>query len=56
MSVPPHACPPLPRLHCTLRLCAQDAESKGAALCCEYRREGNLIWPMVVDRVTNDMR
>jgi glyceraldehyde-3-phosphate dehydrogenase (NADP+) len=34
----------------------KDAEAKGATLCMPYRREANLIWPMVVDGITNDMR
>ncbi|GAB4822972.1 hypothetical protein N2152v2_010018 [Parachlorella kessleri] len=34
----------------------KDAEARGAALSAPYRREGNLIWPLVVDGVTEDMR
>eukprot|EP01023_Acetabularia_acetabulum_P046061 TRINITY_DN4709_c0_g1_i2.p1 TRINITY_DN4709_c0_g1~~TRINITY_DN4709_c0_g1_i2.p1 ORF type:complete len:361 (-),score=56.16 TRINITY_DN4709_c0_g1_i2:179-1261(-) len=34
----------------------KDAESKGAKLCQEYKREGNLIHPLVIDNVTADMR
>ncbi|KAI7842762.1 hypothetical protein COHA_003510 [Chlorella ohadii] len=35
----------------------RDAEAKGATLCTgPFRREGNLIWPVVVDNVTPDMR
>ena len=34
----------------------KDAEAKGATLRLPYRREGNLIWPVVVDNVTPDMR
>ena len=34
----------------------KDAEAKGATLCGEYKREGNLIHPLVVDNVTRDMR
>ncbi len=30
----------------------KDAESKGAKLCQPYKREGNLIWPVLVDHVT----
>ena len=33
-----------------------DAESKGAKLCQEWRREDNLIWPLVIDNVTHDMK
>lgn len=33
-----------------------DAKEKGGKFCMEYRREGNLIWPLVVDEVTKDMR
>lgn len=34
----------------------EDARDKGAVLCQEWSREGNLIRPMVVDKVTRDMR
>ncbi len=35
----------------------RDAEAKGATLCTgPFRREGNLIWPVVVDNITPDMR
>lgn len=35
----------------------RDAEAKGATLCTgPFKREGNLIWPVVVDNVTPDMR
>lgn len=35
----------------------KDAEAKGASLATgAYRREGNLIWPVVADHVTADMR
>ena len=34
----------------------QDAESKGAKLCQEWRREENLIWPLLIDNVTHDMK
>ena len=34
----------------------RDAEGKGAKLLQEWRREDNLIWPLLVDRVTKDMR
>lgn len=30
----------------------KDAESKGATLCQEYKREKNLIWPLLIDHVT----
>ncbi|KAH7286832.1 hypothetical protein KP509_32G024100 [Ceratopteris richardii] len=33
-----------------------DARVKGATFCQEYRREGNLIWPLLVDNVRPDMR
>ncbi|KAH9318151.1 hypothetical protein KI387_019920 [Taxus chinensis] len=33
-----------------------DAKQKGAKFCQEYRREGNLIWPLLVDHVRPDMR
>ncbi|KAK4265363.1 hypothetical protein QN277_026425 [Acacia crassicarpa] len=33
-----------------------DAREKGATLCQEYRREGNLIWPLLLDNVRPDMR
>lgn len=34
----------------------KDAQEKGATLCQEYKREGNLIWPLFIDHVTKDMR
>jgi glyceraldehyde-3-phosphate dehydrogenase (NADP+) len=34
----------------------RDAEGKGAQLLQEWRREDNLIWPLLLDRVTKDMR
>lgn len=34
----------------------KDAEAKGAVLRTPWRREENLIWPVVVDHVTPDMR
>lgn len=34
----------------------KDAEKKGATLCQEYKRENNLIWPVLIDHVTADMR
>mmetsp|Transcript_20634 Transcript_20634/g.62151 ORF Transcript_20634/g.62151 Transcript_20634/m.62151 type:complete len:496 (+) Transcript_20634:132-1619(+) len=34
----------------------KDAQEKGATLCQEYKREGNLIWPLMIDHVTRDMR
>ncbi|CEF98334.1 Aldehyde dehydrogenase, C-terminal [Ostreococcus tauri] len=33
-----------------------DAESKGATLCQEWKREDNLIWPLLIDNVTHDMK
>eukprot|EP00897_Mesotaenium_endlicherianum_P004275 jgi/Mesen1/3876/ME000208S02888 len=33
-----------------------DAREKGATLCQEYKRDGNLIWPLLVDNVRPDMR
>lgn len=30
----------------------KDAEKKGATLCQEYKRENNLIWPVLIDHVT----
>jgi acyl-CoA reductase-like NAD-dependent aldehyde dehydrogenase len=30
----------------------KDAEAKGAKLLQPYRREGNLIWPLLIDHVT----
>ncbi|KAI5081706.1 hypothetical protein GOP47_0001449 [Adiantum capillus-veneris] len=33
-----------------------DARQKGAKLWQEYRREGNLIWPILIDNVRPDMR
>ncbi|MCO5555556.1 hypothetical protein L7F22_009101 [Adiantum nelumboides] len=33
-----------------------DAKQKGAKLWQEYRREGNLIWPILIDNVRPDMR
>ncbi|EIE25996.1 NADP-dependent glyceraldehyde-3-phosphate dehydrogenase [Coccomyxa subellipsoidea C-169] len=34
----------------------KDAEAKGAKLLQPYKREGNLIWPLLIDHVTPDMR
>ena len=34
----------------------EDALAKGAVALHPWRREGNLIWPMLLDRVTEDMR
>ncbi|XP_024519047.1 NADP-dependent glyceraldehyde-3-phosphate dehydrogenase [Selaginella moellendorffii] len=34
----------------------EDAREKGASFCQDYKRKGNLIWPLLVDRVTPDMR
>lgn len=33
-----------------------DAKTKGATFCQEYKREGNLIWPLLLDNVRPDMR
>eukprot|EP00884_Botryococcus_braunii_P015218 jgi/Botrbrau1/237/Bobra.0022s0213.1 len=33
-----------------------DAKSKGAKLLQEYKREKNLIWPLLIDHVTQNMR
>ncbi|XP_044463378.1 NADP-dependent glyceraldehyde-3-phosphate dehydrogenase-like isoform X2 [Mangifera indica] len=33
-----------------------DAKEKGATFCQEYKREGNLIWPLLLDNVRADMR
>lgn len=30
----------------------KDAEEKGATLCQKYKRENNLIWPVLIDHVT----
>ena len=30
----------------------KDAEAKGATLTSPYKREGNLIWPVLIDHVT----
>ncbi|KAI3690111.1 hypothetical protein L2E82_48086 [Cichorium intybus] len=32
-----------------------DAKKKGATFCREYKREGNLIWPLLLDNVNQDM-
>ncbi|KAK9809129.1 hypothetical protein WJX72_009759 [[Myrmecia] bisecta] len=34
----------------------KDAEAKGATLTTPYKREANLIWPLLIDHVTPDMR
>jgi hypothetical protein len=34
----------------------KDAKQKEATFCQEYRREGNLIWPLLLDNVRPDMR
>jgi len=34
----------------------QDAEAKGATLTSAYKREGNLIHPLVIDHVTEEMK
>ncbi|KAL6274987.1 hypothetical protein ACE6H2_025679 [Prunus campanulata] len=33
-----------------------DAKQKGATFCQEYKRDGNLIWPLLLDNVRPDMR
>ena len=33
-----------------------DAVGKGATLLCENKREGNIMWPTLLDNVTTDMR
>lgn len=33
-----------------------DAKEKGATFCQEYKRDGNLIWPLLLDNVRPDMR
>uniref|UniRef100_A0A7S3XRW2 NADP-dependent glyceraldehyde-3-phosphate dehydrogenase n=1 Tax=Heterosigma akashiwo TaxID=2829 RepID=A0A7S3XRW2_HETAK len=33
----------------------EDARKKGAKQLMEWRREGNLIWPMILDQVTTEM-
>ncbi|GER39535.1 aldehyde dehydrogenase 11A3, partial [Striga asiatica] len=33
-----------------------DARQKGATFCQEYKRDGNLIWPLLLDHVRPDMR
>ncbi|XP_042404061.1 NADP-dependent glyceraldehyde-3-phosphate dehydrogenase-like [Zingiber officinale] len=33
-----------------------DAKEKGATFCQEYKREGNLIWPLLLDHVRANMR
>ncbi|KAG5559549.1 hypothetical protein RHGRI_009174 [Rhododendron griersonianum] len=33
-----------------------DAKKKGATFCQEYKRDGNLIWPLFLDNVRPDMR
>lgn len=56
--VPPAWHPPPPRLALSPRPTqVKDAEEKGGALLTgAFRREQNLLWPCVVDRVTPDMR
>lgn len=34
----------------------KDAQEKGATFCQRYKREGNLIWPLLLDNVRPDMR
>jgi glyceraldehyde-3-phosphate dehydrogenase (NADP+) len=34
----------------------EDAQAKGAKLHQEWKRENNLIWPVLIDHVTPDMR
>ena len=36
--------------------CSADARDKGAKLLTEWKREGNLVHPQVVDHVTTDMK
>ncbi|PIA45784.1 hypothetical protein AQUCO_01600195v1 [Aquilegia coerulea] len=33
-----------------------DAKQKGVTMCQEFKREGNLIWPLLLDNVRADMR
>lgn len=33
-----------------------DAKQKGATFCQVYKRDGNLIWPLLLDNVRPDMR
>lgn len=33
-----------------------DAKQKGAKFCQEYKRQGNLVWPLLLDNVRPDMR
>lgn len=35
---------------------AADAKDKGATLLTEWKREGNLVYPMLIDKVTTDMK
>ncbi|EEF31604.1 NADP-dependent glyceraldehyde-3-phosphate dehydrogenase, putative [Ricinus communis] len=34
----------------------KDAKEKGATFCQEYKRKGNLIWPLLLDNTRPDMR
>lgn len=34
----------------------EDAKAKGATFLTEWKREGNLLWPVLLDNVTPDMR
>lgn len=34
----------------------EDAKAKGAVLCQEFKRQDNLIWPVLIDKVTPEMR
>lgn len=34
----------------------KDAKQKGAKFCQQYKRDGNLIWPLLLDNVRPDMR
>lgn len=34
----------------------KDAKEKGATFCQEYKRKGNLIWPLLLDNVGANMR
>lgn len=48
---------PSPNQPPTLPTQVKDAEEKGATFCTgPYRREANLIWPVVLDHVTPEMR
>lgn len=42
--------------HVAEQTLAADAKDKGATLLTEWKREGNLIHPMLLDKVTTDMK